>query len=212
VNLAEMLAVDPKVYAGIGSRETPTAVLTVLEALAAVLARAGLVLRSGGAPGADAAFEAGADRASGVKEIYLPWKKFNGNESERFTVPKEAFALAEEYHPLGAGLRANQASHKLIARNCQQILGQKLDSPVAFVVCWTAGGGLVGGTAQALRIAVERGIRVANLGDVATLREISSELALAREVERSRRGLGDVSLQLAPDGFGRASRSLGPDL
>jgi hypothetical protein len=46
-------------------RETPTAVLAVLEALGGVLARAGFVLRSGGAPGADTAFEAGADRLGG---------------------------------------------------------------------------------------------------------------------------------------------------
>jgi hypothetical protein len=207
-----MLAAQPKLYAGIGSRESPPIVLAVLESLAVRLAHGGFVLRSGGAPGADAAFEAGCDRAGGPKEIYLPWKAFNGNRSERYVIAKEAFALAEEFHPLGRGLRAKPAVHKLMARNCQQILGQNLDSPVAFVVCWTSEGRLLGGTAQALRIARKRGIQVANLGDVATLREISSELALAREVERSRRGLGDVSLQLAPDGLDRASRSLGPDL
>jgi hypothetical protein len=212
VKLAEMLAGQPKVYAGIGSRESPPIVLAVLELLAVRLARGGLVLRSGGAPGADTAFETGSDRAGGSKEIYLPWKGFNGNRSERYVIPKEAFALAEEFHPLRRGLNAKPAVHKLMARNCQQMLGQNLDSPVAFVVCWTSEGRLLGGTAQALRIARKRGIQVANLGDVATLREISSELALAREVERSRRGLGDVSLQLAPDGLDRASRSLGPDL
>ena len=201
-----MLAGQPKVYAGIGSRETPSAVLAVLEALASVLARAGFVLRSGGAPGADTAFEDGADRGGGAKEIYLPWKGFNGNRSERCVLPEEAFALAEEFHPLGRGLRTKQAVHKLMARNCQQILGQKLDSPVGFVVCWTAGGRLLGGTAQALRIAAARGIRVSNLGNGATLREITSELALAREVERSRRGLGDVPMRLAPDGIDRESR------
>jgi hypothetical protein len=188
------------------------AVLAVLEALGGVLARAGFVLRSGGAPGADTAFEAGADRVGGAKEIYLPWKGFNGNRSERFAVPEEAFALAQEFHTLGQGLRTKQAVHRLMARNCQQMLGQNLDSPVGFVVCWTAGGRLLGGTAQALRIAAEREIRVANLGDSATLREISSELALAREVARSRRGLGHVSVRLAPDRIDSVSRSLGRDL
>jgi hypothetical protein len=206
VKLAEMLAAEPKVYAGIGSRETPATVLSVLEALAAVLARAGFVLRSGGASGADAAFEAGSDRAGGLKEIYLPWKGFNGSQSERYVVPKEALALAEEFHPLGRGLRAKQAVHKFMARNCQQVLGQTLDSPVGFVVCWTAGGQLVGGSAQVLRIAREQGIRVANLGDRMTLREISSEFGLQRELERSRRGLGGMSLPLAFDGVDRDSR------
>jgi hypothetical protein len=206
VKLAEMLAGQPKVYAGIGSRESPPMVLAVLELLAVRLARAGFVLRSGGAPGADTAFETGSDRAGGSKEIYLPWKGFNGNRSERYVIPKEAFALAEEFHPLGRGLHAKPAVHKLMARNCQQMLGQNLDSPVAFVVCWTSGGRLLGGTAQALRIAQERGIQVANLGDALTMREISSELNLERELERSRRGLAGVTLPLALDGIDRESR------
>ena len=201
-----MLAAQPKTYAGIGSRESPPIVLAVLESLAVRLARWGFVLRSGGAPGADAAFEVGSDRAGGSKEIYLPWKGFNGNRSERYVIPREAFALAEEFHPLGRGLRSKPAVHKLMARNCQQILGQNLDSPVAFVACWTSGGRLLGGTAQALRIARERGIRVANLGDVVTMREISSELNLESELQRSRRGLGGVTLPLAFDGIDTESR------
>ena len=67
MRLAQTLAAQPKVYAGIGSRETPDTVLAILEALATVLARAGFVLRSGGAPGADTACEAGSDRAGGVE-------------------------------------------------------------------------------------------------------------------------------------------------
>jgi hypothetical protein len=201
-----MLAAQPKAYAGIGSRESPPRVLAVLESLAVRLAHGGFVLRSGGAPGADTAFETGSDRAGGSKEIYLPWKGFNGKRSERYVIPKEAFALAEEFHPLGRGLRAKPAVHKLMARNCQQILGQNLDSPVAFVACWTLGGRLLGGTAQVLRIARERGIEVANLGDAVTMREITSELGLQREVERSRRGLGAVTLPLPFDAIDRESR------
>lgn len=47
-------------YAGVGSRETPPQVLAVMRSAARVLASRGWILRSGGALGADSAFEAGA--------------------------------------------------------------------------------------------------------------------------------------------------------
>ncbi|NYZ25158.1 hypothetical protein HND93_36125, partial [Azospirillum sp. ROY-1-1-2] len=65
-------------YAGIGSRETPPAVLEVMAAVGERLAQLGWVLRSGGAVGADQAFERGCDRVGGRKEIFLPWPGFDG--------------------------------------------------------------------------------------------------------------------------------------
>ena len=35
------------------------------------------------------------------------------------------------------------------------MLGDDLDQPVSFVVCWTPGGEVTGGTGQALRIAAD---------------------------------------------------------
>ena len=52
-------------YSGIGSRETPDNVLVVMEKLGAAFAKKGFVLRSGGADGADSAFERGCDSANG---------------------------------------------------------------------------------------------------------------------------------------------------
>ena len=48
-----------KPYTGIGSRETPTAILDLMIAIGGVLAQRGFTLRSGGADGADDAFEQG---------------------------------------------------------------------------------------------------------------------------------------------------------
>lgn len=56
-----------KKYAGIGSRRTPMAAGDVIEELAGVLAERGYLLRSGGASGADAAFEMGCNRRRGAK-------------------------------------------------------------------------------------------------------------------------------------------------
>ena len=65
------------------------------------------------------------------------------------------------------------------SRNCHQILGYDLKSPVDAVICWTPNGNVVGGTRTALMIAMRAGIPIFNLGcadkDV-VLQEIKSFL------------------------------------
>ena len=65
------------------------------------------------------------------------------------------------------------------SRNCHQILGYDLQSPVDAVVCWTPDGNVVGGTATAIRIALKYNIPVFNLGCAdkdAVVQEIKSFL------------------------------------
>lgn len=68
-------------YAGIGSRDTPEDILRLMAVVAAKREDDGFILRSGGADGADTAFESGVV-SSDMKEIYLPWKGFNGRGTE----------------------------------------------------------------------------------------------------------------------------------
>lgn len=156
---------QPCAYAGIGSRETPEEVLEQMRQIAAHLAKCGWILRSGGASGADAAFEQGC--GSGPKEIYLPWKNFNQNPSSLYTIPDEAFKIASEHHPVWH--RLSPSAKKFLARDVQQVLGQNLDTPVQFVACWTSDGAekhttsKTGGTGQAIRVAVANRIPVYNL-------------------------------------------------
>lgn len=153
---------SPLIYAGIGSRETPKAILDVMVLLGTELARMGWVLRSGGASGADRAFEIGADRLSGAKEIYLPWKGFNGNPSPLFSPSAEAFDMAAKFHPNWPACSA--AAMSFHARNCHQVLGLGLNQPVDMVLCYTKGGRMQGGTGQALRLANALNIRIFDLG------------------------------------------------
>jgi hypothetical protein len=149
-----------KIYAGIGSRETPQEILVLMSEAAKALCIQGYTLRSGGAPGADAAFESGVyDHKK--KEIYLPWRSFNCNTSTRHRVTDEALLLAGKYHP--AWDKLPHGARKLMGRNCYQVLGDDLNSPSDFVLCWTKNGKDVGGTAQAIRIAKDKGIPVFNL-------------------------------------------------
>jgi len=146
-------------YAGIGSRETPPSTLATMTKIARKLALRGYTLRSGAAPGADSAFEAGAGDA---KEIYLPWPRFNGNTSRLCYPSAAALEMAAKFHP--AWDRCSQGAQKLHARNCHQILGDDLMTPVRFVVCWTRAGAGGGGTGQALRIAKAEEIPIFDLG------------------------------------------------
>jgi hypothetical protein len=155
-------------YTGIGSRSTPPPTLALIRAFAEFLAVRGWVVRSGAAPGADEAFEAGARAAHGVVRPYLPWFRFQGVSDAALDAPSAAaVALAERFHP--AWDRCGRGARLLHGRNCHQVLGDDLDSPSCFVSCWTPDGSVdgsgrhVGGTGQALRIASSFGVPVINL-------------------------------------------------
>lgn len=158
-------------YTGIGSRETPKPILLKMKAYATAFAKLGYTLRSGGAHGADTAFEKGAKM--GLKEIYLPWKGFNGNDSCYYGVSDEALKIAAEvYGPRWSKLSTGAKS--LMARNIYQIMGKTLDTPSKFVLCYTHDGAAssasrsrpTGGTGQAIDYASRNNIPVFNLRNV----------------------------------------------
>jgi hypothetical protein len=153
-------------YAGIGSRETPDNILRQMEDIALYLSERGWCLRSGGAPGADSAFESRAEQ----KQIFVPWKNFN-NKAKAIVAPElprwpTAVEVASRIHP--AWDRCSPAAQKLHARNVFQIFGPELrrTDAVEFVVCWTKGGKTVGGTATAITLARNNDIEVFNLATV----------------------------------------------
>jgi hypothetical protein len=141
-------------YAGIGSRETPEEIQQAMVLVSNVLMKEGWVLRTGGAEGADSAFEFGAS-SRGMTELYLPWRGFNGRLSVNgLNEPTiEAMELSSRFHP--AWERLSDGGRKLHGRNAHQILGKDVTDPAVsrFVICWTPKGMGSGGTGQALRIA-----------------------------------------------------------
>lgn len=162
-----------KLYAGIGSRETPLSVLQQMQEWGNWFARMGLVLRSGHARGADQAFELGCDSA-------LP-----GHQAKQiFTADMSApnphwFEHAAQFHP--AWSKCSPWAQALHARNSAIMLGAQLNDPVKFVLCWTKDGKASGGTGQALRIADRCGIPVFNFQsdpDMTGLREQFEGLVL----------------------------------
>lgn len=149
-------------YAGIGSRETPNEILTMFEKIGYYLGQNNFILRSGHAEGADQAFERGCDKVNGKKEIYIPWRNFEGSDSKLIVEYGEAFKIAEKFHPYWHNLK--DGAKKLQARNSHQVLGKDLNSPSSFIVCWTKNGKGSGGTGQAIRIAKAYEIPIFDVG------------------------------------------------
>jgi hypothetical protein len=162
-------------YAGIGSRDTPDDVLDIMKLVALNLAIKGYILRSGGADGADLAFEEGAYRGFGKAEIYLPWKSFNKEkriyEPTLYEPAEWTFEIAEKYHPSYRYLK--RGAKLLHARNVHQIFGEtEISYKTDFVLCWTKDGKGSGGTGQAIRIANDKKIPVLDMGNSDTLAEV----------------------------------------
>lgn len=141
-------------YAGIGSRQAPTDVLIKMTQLAKALEARGYTLLSGGAEGSDKAFEAGAKT------------KVSYSASDAGSI---AIAIAKEIHPRPELLKPYPL--RLMARNCYEVFGRHLNSPVDFLLCWTPDGCeshttrtfRTGGTGQAIEMASRKGIPVLNL-------------------------------------------------
>lgn len=167
-----------KWFAGIGSRETPAKIMELMTEFAYQAAKRGVGLRSGAAPGADTAFELGATDAQGPKQIFLPWKGFNGSDSPYVDKPPQlAFDIASTIHPVWNVLK--QSAKQLVARNMQQIAGPNLDDPVIMVVCWTKDGCesketysiKTGGTGTAIAFASTLDIPIFNIRTVARYKQ-----------------------------------------
>lgn len=164
-----------KYYTGIGSRETPKEILDLMTRLGSALEDKGYILRSGGAGGADLAFEKGVTQN---KDIFLPWRGFNGSNSTLYNQLPLAFDLASEHHPAWGNLK--DSVKKLMARNSHQVLGKELKVKSSFVLCWTPDGcessdtrtNKTGGTGLAISLASSLGIPIYNLADEISLNKM----------------------------------------
>lgn len=149
--------------AGIGSRQTPEHILKEMELIGQWCRTNEVSVYSGHAEGADYAFERGAQE---LTIAFLPWKNFNKDMPKlgHWVDMGDTTALdvwVDQYHP--APQHLSFGGRKLMRRNVCQILSQSLNDPVKAVVCWTASGGLSGGTAFAMRIATSLDIPILNM-------------------------------------------------
>lgn len=173
-----------KWYTGVGSRETPANILKLMEDVGFALASQGWTLRSGGAVGADQAFENGMFRYVGLDgpyswtpaEIYLPWSGYENHYKQTHgglnILPSDikldderiAECMAMAIHPAWEACKIG--AKKMHTRNVYQVLGRTLDKPSKMLIAWTrldGKGNPKGGTATAINLATENGIQCFNL-------------------------------------------------
>lgn len=168
-----------KFYTGVGSRETPEEYLKIMTELAMHLDRQGWILRSGGSWGADEAFQKGTQNYS---NIFLPTNYFRKNEGIKgvhisdtekireamYIVSK--FNLHERWNEL-INSKGGLTSLQMHTRNVFQVLGENLNNPSKFLVCYTRDGATkleemtpdTGGTRTALRLACHFNVPIFNL-------------------------------------------------
>lgn len=146
-----------KYYAGIGSRKTPQNILNAMKDIASKLESNGYILRSGGADGADKAFESGVSDNNNKEIFYARDANFKASK------------IASQFHPWWDN--CSDYAKKLHSRNVFQVLGRDLKSWSKFVICWTPDGCKThsersiktGGTGTAISVASTYGIPVFNL-------------------------------------------------
>ena len=176
-------------YAGIGSRETSIDIQKEMYKIAKELESLGYVGQSGGAIGADKAFE-GANQpwekedgtVAGTKEFtrsksnVTKWAKYSDgkNIASKFVVFKSSDSndkvrnIAKEIHPKKQKL-SEKDGLDLHARNTFQVFGKNLDTPVDFVLFYAQEQKdsirPKGGTGQAVEMARLKGIPTINMSD-----------------------------------------------
>ena len=166
-----------KYYAGIGSRDTPLYIALKMTDIARLLESYNYILRSGGANGADTAFEVGVNSSANMA-IYLPKPYFNDHNyydkgciyiDEKHNDYQKAFESIA-LHPIGFKLKIGPRN--MMIRNYFQAIGHDNQPISDFVICWTPDGANgttkltsheSGGSGQCIRLAAKYGIPVYNL-------------------------------------------------
>lgn len=161
-----------KFYAGIGSRETPEEIKTMMTNISSQLEKSGWLLSSGGAQGADQAFEDGVSSIEANRIILAT----NGNHgkwaSQGYIVFTDLSPDVQQYckdivfkiHPAPDKLKPFPLL--LHSRNVIQIMGEDLNTWVKFVLYYAQEdkyGVPKGGTRTAVLLAKSLGIPAFNM-------------------------------------------------
>ena len=163
-------------YAGLGSRRTPKEIMLKMNRIAKRLEELGYILHSGGALGADKAFEGAPQPFTKERNVITEWASYKHIVKQKIIFKADQATdrtrtIAKEIHP--APNRLSGYVLDLQARNTFQIFGINLDTTVDFIICWTPNGMTShdertikeGGTAQAISMASLKGIPVINMAN-----------------------------------------------
>jgi hypothetical protein len=158
------------IYSGIGCKNPPSFIIGIISEISIHLANKHYLLRSGASIGCQSAFESGCKSINGYRDIYLPWRSYNDNDSMLYDISEESKIMAKSFYPKYDDLSLE--NRLIFARNCNIILGDKLDTPSDFIICYTEEGKHTGETGHALKIAKKYNIPIFNFGNKDLTKEI----------------------------------------
>ena len=168
--------IQSKYFTGIGSSVTPKEICSLMSLIGKKLDERGWILRSGGAIGADLAFE------KFVKNKYIyTVKNFDFSESNYSFCKTELSSVWDKKLNFDD---YNSYCQILLMRDINQVLGSVKTSTEhsKFLIAWTKSENYndssIGGSRIAIRCALKYGIKVYNLVNKATLEMIKKRLEL----------------------------------
>lgn len=176
-------------YSGIGGRTVTEEIVTKMTSIGKILAKKGMILRTGNCKGSDHAFQAGANEIDpSLVHLYIPYKNYEKNSviegnHKIWKSPayiEKIYSIAENHHPNWES--CSDMAKKFHARNVMIVLGEDLKTPSQFVICWTWNGEKVGGTAMGISVAETYKIPVYNLFSEKDTKELLDEVILANSL------------------------------
>ena len=155
-----------KPYAATGNREATPEICQKFAEIAKMLERYGYTARVGGFEGIEEAVE----KATTKHEVHLPFREFNQKQSKFTYTSDRAMAVAKMFHPTFDTMK--KGVQLFLAKNARLVLGDKMNAPALFLLCWTEDGvesvkdrtSRSGFTGHPIAIASALGIPVFNLG------------------------------------------------
>lgn len=180
-----------KYYTGVGSRSTPVDIQRKMSKIASELDKLGFILRSGGAMGADQAFEHGV-LLNIRKEIYYAYHYYKNDIKYLYDFSRlqETREIVKLTHPTWNYL--SEYAKALHTRNYFQVNGVNGSQLSQFLICYTPDGCesvktrhvSTGGTATAIVIAEMLEIPVYNLCNEERIKDVE-ELILKLKEEQA---------------------------
>lgn len=156
-----------KYYTGTGIVQVSKSMKETILAIAKYLSDQGYTLRTGLSKGMDAAFIEGSDSVS-----LFTYEGENTNGADAFICEETDFIkrdLKENYLTLGA---LTKVARQRVVRSYYELLGEDLNTPSEFLVCYDPCEGVVNYTH---RLANRLGIKVYNLYDKEELKKLKEE-------------------------------------
>lgn len=189
-------------YTGVGSRETPWYICNIMTVLASILEAQNFILRSGGALGADQAFEKGVSNPSRKMTLLADALFVENGKNILYTKyqisESRIFINNNNVHPLWHNLK--EYAKKMHTRNIFQVMGLDLDKPAKFTVCWTRDAAKTieqtsrktGGTGTAIKASCINNIPVYNLANYDDLNRILNYMEKKLEVNTFNQLVNDI--------------------